>query len=100
MSEKVKVSREVAEAINELESWIGTDKDRVDKIIKFAELLAYGHEVEPTLEEKWAKKFERAVATGSNGFIPFEDRREAIGQIKTIQEMARDFNIKIKGINA
>ncbi|MED4887789.1 hypothetical protein [Lysinibacillus fusiformis] len=53
MAEKVKrkVTQSVADAMQELEVWIGADKERSEKVLIVAELLAYGYEVVPTPEE-------------------------------------------------
>lgn len=49
--EKRKVTQSVADAMQELEKWMGADKERSEKVLIVAELIAYGFEVAPTPEE-------------------------------------------------
>lgn len=88
--EKVKVSLEVANAMKELESWIGGDKDRVDKVLKVAELLAYGYEVEQTPEERFNYFYDKY----SKSNIQFEK-----DFLNGMLAVAKWFNLDVKGAN-
>lgn len=105
--EKVKVSRKVANAMKELESWIGGDKDRVDKVLKIAELLAYGYEVEQTELDKFYTLYNTHAETSSlyQSRIRYldeselEQERYSSGFVKGVHAVAKAFGIKIKGVN-
>lgn len=89
MAGKVKVSREVAKAINEIETWIGVDEDRAEKVLKFAELLAYGHEVERKPEDILRDKYEELF-----DYEPID--RACKDSFRFVLDT---LGIKIKGIN-
>ncbi|MFD4491680.1 hypothetical protein [Lysinibacillus fusiformis] len=50
--EKRKVTQSAANAMQELEKWMGVDIERSEKVLIVAELLANGYEVVPTPEEQ------------------------------------------------
>ncbi|MFY3792504.1 hypothetical protein ACOQFO_12595 [Ureibacillus sp. MALMAid1270] len=58
--DKIKVNQGIYYAMKELESWVGVDKHRSEKVLKIAELLAYGYEVENTPEEELIKWFKNS----------------------------------------
>lgn len=92
MAEKVKrkVSQSVADAMQELEEWMGVNKERSEKVLIVAELLAYGYEVVPAPEEQLRDYYRGLDIVGTQG-----DHLIAEG----IQDTLRILGIKIKGIN-
>ena len=58
--DKFKVNQKVYYAMKELVSWVGVDKHRSEKVLKIAELLAYGYEVEHTSEEQLINWFKNS----------------------------------------
>lgn len=92
MAEKVKrkVSQSVADAMQELEEWMGVNKERSEKVLIVAELLAYGYEVVPAPEEQLRDYYRGLDIVGTEG-----DHLIAEG----IQDTLRILGIKIKGIN-
>ncbi|WGT38521.1 hypothetical protein QH639_22370 [Lysinibacillus sp. 1 U-2021] len=92
MAEKVKrkVSQSVADAMQELEEWMGVDKERSEKVLIVAQLLAYGYEVVPAPEEQLKDYYRGLDIVGTQG-----DHLIAEG----IQDTLRILGIKIKGIN-
>ncbi|MFJ7407148.1 MULTISPECIES: hypothetical protein [unclassified Lysinibacillus] len=97
--EKRKVTQSVADAMQELEKWMGADKERSEKVLIVAELIAYGFEVAPTPEEiilKNYKNAERIVDTE-------EDDRDAPlinkGYMTGVEETLNALKIKIKWVN-
>lgn len=89
MAEKVKrkVPQSVADAMQELEGWMGTDKERSEKVLIVAEMLADGYEVEPSKNDILLKRYEFWRDT-------FNEDRAA-----ELKNTLDTLNIKIKGIN-
>ncbi len=115
MSEKIKVSQEVADALD-LAKKKYSDEIIVDMNIKrsfcgdlacldnlhpykLAKILVLGYEIEQTPEEKWAQKYKDAVAVTENFAASMDRKLEAKGTLITIIGMARDFNLNIEGVN-
>lgn len=91
MDEKVKrkVTQSVANAMQELEEWMGVDIERSEKVLIVAELLAYGYEVELTPEEQfinWYKDFCPAIPGDATC-------------LEVIHKMIDILGIKIKNFN-
>lgn len=87
--EKRKVTQSAANAMQELEKWMGIDTERSEKVLIVAEMLAYGYEVVPTPEEQfidWYKDFCPAIPG------------DAIC-LDIIHKTIDILGIKIKGIN-
>lgn len=115
MSEKVKVSREVADALkcvlsngdfdscifHHMNGWTGDLRKPLNQLTteEFARCFLIGYETELTPEEKWTQKYKDAETTKHKEIAPLSDRYIALGIIQTIQEMARDFNLNIEGVN-
>jgi hypothetical protein len=98
MAEKVKVSHKVSTSIKELETWIGVDKDRAEKVLKIAEILAYGHEVVPTPEEKLINLIiekRKSRANSGDKQKNAETNEFIFGVIETLNIL----DIKIKEVN-
>lgn len=96
--EKRKVTQSVADAMQELEKWMGVDKERSEKVLIVAELLAYGFEVTPTPEEIILKNYKKAKWIVDTE----EDDRNAPlineGYLKGTKDTLDTLGIKIKGI--
>ncbi len=88
--EKRKVTQSAANAMQELEKWMGVDIERSEKVLIVAELLANGYEVVPTPEEQLKDYYKGLDVIGTQG-----DHLIAEG----IQDTLRILGIKIKGIN-
>lgn len=88
--EKRNVTQSVADAMQELEEWMGVNKERSEKVLIVAELLAYGYEVVPAPEEQLRDYYRGLDIVGTQG-----DHLIAEG----IQDTLRILGIKIKGIN-
>jgi len=119
---KVKVSREVAEAIEfQLERKRGDIDDLIARhaghkngfgkfyarsaildemsVSQFASALINGYEVEETPEEKWSRRYKQTV--DCLAFLIADDVRDLLEKEKwVIEEMAKDFGLKIEGVNA
>ena len=118
MAEKVKVSREVAKAIEELRSrgyqnaeiianWWMEQDDGLGGVINanifdgdiLLTALVTGYEIEKTPEEKWSERYRQIIKPLT--FPIADDVRDLLEKEKrTIEEMARDFGLKIEGVNA
>lgn len=114
MTQKVQVSREVADAINKRLEWdtpaeivnrsarngweergnnsVGILNARNTDLDTLIRALYYGYEVDETPEEKWSRYLENLR---SHSFIPV-----CVARANTIEEMAKDFGLKIEGVNA
>ncbi|SPU37888.1 Uncharacterised protein [Lysinibacillus capsici] len=92
--EKRNVTQSVADAMQELEKWMGVDKERSEKVLIVAELIAYGYEVRSTPEEKVKEYFD-----GWNPTIDSISNSDWTSEQKAIIGTLNRLNIKIKGIN-
>lgn len=115
MTEKVKVSRELATAIETALEYCGSKNDVLQEhidtwsddciplnslsFLELAEILVNGYEVEQTPEEKWEGIYKEASRKlGTFNYSEHEDARIE-GLLEAIEEMTKDFNLKIKGVS-
>lgn len=96
---KRKITQSAANALQELEQWIGVDKERSEKVLIVAQLLACGYEVTPSPEEIILENYKKAKKIVETE----EDDRNAPlineGYLQGIKETLDTLGIKIKGIN-
>ena len=120
MTEKIRVSHEVAEAI-EFQLTRRSPEELLTRVIEhkefggsfvlrskvlnalsiseIARILYVGYEVEETPEEKWSRRYKQTV--DCLAFPIADDVRDLLEKEKrTIESMVRDFGLKIEGVNA